>query len=40
MSNIDFNNITKQITRTKEWVFTTTKNHQIKKVNFLKSTPA
>ena len=39
-SNIDFNNITKQITKTKERVFTTTKNHQIKKFNFLKSTPA
>ena len=40
MSNIDFNNITKQITKTKERVFTTTKNRQIKKFNFLKSTPA
>ena len=40
MSNIDFNNITKQITKTKERVFTTTKNCQIKKFNFLKRTPA
>ena len=40
MSNIDFNNITKQITKTKEKVFNTTKNCQIKKFNFLKRTPA
>ena len=40
MSSIDFNNITKQITKTKERVFTTTKTHQIKKFNFLKKTPA
>ena len=40
MSNIDFNNITKQITKTKEKVFTTTKNCQIKKFSFLKMTPA
>ena len=38
MSSIDLNNITKQITKTKERVFTTTKNCQIKKFNFLKST--
>ena len=36
MSNVNFNNITKQITITKEKVFNTTKNHQIKKFNFLK----
>ena len=35
-SSTDFNNITKQITKTKERVFTTTKTHQIKKFNFLK----
>ena len=35
-SSIDFNNITKQITKTKERVFPTTKNCQIKKFNFLK----
>ena len=40
MSNIDFNNITKQITKTKEKVFNTTKNCQIKEFNFLKRTPA
>ena len=40
MSNIDFGNITNQITKTKEKVFKTTKNHQIKKFNFLKRTPA
>ena len=35
-SSVDFNNITKQITKTKERVFTTTKNCQIKKVQLLK----
>ena len=39
-SSTDFNNITKQITKTKERVFTTTKTCQIKKFNFLKKTPA
>ena len=39
-SSTDFNNITKQINKTKERVFTTTKPHQIKKFNFLKKTPA
>ena len=41
MSNTDFDNITNQITKTKEKVFKTTKNcHQVKKLNFLKRTPA
>ena len=40
MSSTDFNNITKQITKTQERVFTTTKTRQIKKFNFLKKTPA
>ena len=39
-SKTEFNNITKQITKTKERVFTTTKTRQIKKFNFLKKTPA
>ena len=39
-SSTDFNNISKQITKTKERVFTTTKNRHIKKFNFLKKTPA
>ena len=38
-SSTFFINITKQITKTKERVFTTTKTHQIK-FNFLKKTPA
>ena len=40
MSNIDFDNITNQITKTKEKVFKTTKICQVKKFNFLKRTPA
>ena len=39
-SKTEFNNITKQITKTKERVFNTTKTRQIKKFNFLKKTPA
>ena len=39
-SSVDFNNITKEITKTKERVFATIKNCQIKKFNFLKNTPA
>ena len=39
-SSTDFNNITKQITKTKERVFTTAKTRQIKKFNFLKKTSA
>ena len=40
MSNTDFDNITNQITKTKEKVFKTTKAHQVKKFNFLKKIPA
>ena len=40
MSNTDFDNITSQITKTKEKVFKTAKTHQVKKFNILKGTPA
>ena len=40
MSNTDFDNITNQITKTKEKVFKPTKTHQVKKFYFLKRTPA
>ena len=39
-TNKDFEDITNQITKTKEKGFKTTKTHQIKKFNFLKRTPA
>ena len=40
MSNTDFDDITNQITKTKEMVFKTTKTCQVKKFNFLKRTPS